>query len=528
MDQNPQDGGMPTTESVPVARPNVIQNQRVKHPKSRKFLIVLLLVAIVALILFALPSIRYAFNKVVLRRVSVQVLVEDKISGSAIADANVAYNGHIIKTGSDGSAIIYAQKNTLNAKVTVGAPNFSPSTETVYFNQSHKASVALDLLHTGSIYFLKQDSVYGVASADIVRSNLDGSNQKVILQGDGNELQQVNDSDGNTNYAGPSLLAARDWKHLAYLARNSGFVSTKGPEPKTSVRLYIVDTSNEKTVQIEMADKTPVAENNSIQLVGWLDDQHFVYTIFTASGQEQIKSYDTNTGKVTTLLANKQNQNFSAIYIVGGKLVFAETCAIDGPPDPSINEAKGLAACKKAGLQGRIISLSADGKITTLKQLDQSWLAGIVTNNIYGPNELYFTVYGTKSGVYHYLYNGQTVSDTTQDKAENQKYNPALSSPDGANVFWLKSAKNNTSDLYVASGNGQAAAKARTLPQNFNQYAWYGNYLILSNGGDRLYVTSAFSDKAPVQISGYLPSQKGYDDAMGGYPGAAFGYDGIY
>jgi hypothetical protein len=501
-----------------------------KSKNFRKSSTVLILVILLLVVLSTIPTVRYKFNALVLRRVSVQILVEDKISGAAIADTAVNFNGQVVHTAADGAATIYEPVHTNHVQIILSAPNFTPAKQTVYFDASHQNKASLDLLHTGNIYFLKQDASYGGTAGDIVQSNLDGSKQKVILQGDGSELQTATDSSGNAQYNGPSLLAAHDWQHLAYLVRNQGFGfdKIKGPEPKTAVRLYIIDTSNNKTSQIDMANQVADNENSSLAMIGWLDNQHFAYSMITASGQEQIKDYDTGTGKVTTLLANKKNQNFSAIYIIGGKLVFAETCAIDGPPDPSINESAGLAACKKAGLQGRIISLSASGGVMTLKQLDQSWLAGIVTNNIYGPDALYFTIYGTKSGIHYYIYNGQAVSSTTQAKAENQKYNPSLASPNGDRVFWLTNAKNGGSELFAANGSGQNATMIQTFPQNYNQYGWYGNYLILSKGGNRLYAAAVNSSKDPVQISEYLPSQKGYDDAMGGYPGASFGYDGIY
>src|SRR6185369_16053847 len=104
------------------------------------------------------------------------------------------------------------------------------------------------------IYFLSKAS----GKIDVVKTNLDGTDRQTVLAGTGKE------EDTDT-----ILLASRDWKYLALKSRRDG----------KAVKLYLIDTSNDKLTTIDEGNAT-------FDMVGWQND-YFVYYVY----RNNVKSW---------------------------------------------------------------------------------------------------------------------------------------------------------------------------------------------------------------------------------------------
>ena len=499
----------PDTENQDIKQPTDQQPKPEKPSKTKKnkLLIVIAVLLVILIVLMVIPATRYKLKAMILGQASVQILVQDKISGSPINGAVVKYNGKDIKPSAAGVATVNVPASASSVSVGVMAPNFHDASVDIKVSKSHQNQSSIDMLHSGNIYFLSKNSNNG---ADIIESNLDGSVKKVVLLGTSTDYNSLTNPIDvvDTYYEGPSLLAAKDWQHLAYLANRSPGVKESG---KTHVGLYIFDTAKKQLTEI---DKT----NSFFEFIGWIDNQHFVYHVSAKNSQatagantEAIKVYDVSSGKATTLLANKVNQDFGAQYLINGKIIMALRCLEDT-----------AAECKKAGIPSEIVALSIDAKVTSLKDFGD-WKVGQFTNNIYN-GQLYYTVYGDgqNGGTAYLSYNGQKINNSDDKQANQQAYHAPLSSPSGSSAFWTESNKG-SNILYTSNKDGSSSSESLAAP--FKQYGWYtDNYNLLSKDGNTLYITGQNSSKTPVQISSYTAATKGYNIAMAGYPGPGFGY----
>ena len=87
---------------------------------------------------------------------------------------------------------------------TVAADGYNVATITASTNAKNDQPVSVKLTPAGKVYFLSKRT----GTINVMAANFDGSEQAVVLQGTGKEL------DNET-----SLLPSPDWKTLALIAR---------------------------------------------------------------------------------------------------------------------------------------------------------------------------------------------------------------------------------------------------------------------------------------------------------------------
>lgn len=401
----------------------------------------------------------------------VPVVILDKVSHKPVQNAVLSASGVDVKTDAKGQAVIVlpADKNKVDARLS--AKGYLTTSPIITVTTESVASNSFMLVPSGSVYFLSNKS----GTVDVVKSNLDGSDRKVVLAGTGKEQYDTR------------IVASYDWRYIALLSRRDGGNNSK---------LFVLDTSNDALATI---DTNPAAYT----LVGWSGHSLAYMTDLdadiTTPKKQAIKSFDANTKKVTTIDETNASadapvfyETFSSPAIIDKEVVYARDTYTYGDTVP--------------GLQAALIAAKADG---SGKHTVKSWdspIGQFVSTAQGGVDELWF---GISSDIDEHLYAYKSGKfRIVSDKSANDVYsmNPmayALSpsldkaswsaSRDGKSVFFVDA---------LPTAEGKQIAE---LNGGFRVYGWYTDQYILIAKDSELYIMSATSSPShqPLKISGY-------------------------
>lgn len=421
----------------------------------------------------------------------VSISVTNKITGASVAGAVVSVNDTSATTDSKGIATIVlpADKKTLTGTIT--ANNYNQMSATITIAETFDAN-KVTLTPVGTLFYLSKQT--GVIN--VMKSDLDGGNAKVVVEGTGNEI------DSST-----LLLAARDWKYLALSAKRD---STK------VAQLYLVDATTGKLSLIDEGDAT-------FQLAGW-SGHRFIYQVTRNDKkswddkQQSLKSFDAETGKITTLdetsgtgtnYETVQAEYFSSPYIVEGKIVYAKVWYFGA-----------LAAKDK---MSAIMSVNPDGSSKTrAKEFSATQSIGI-EGRLYEPQGVYFRVAvdGGKANYYEYEDGSVAAVASSDDKFYNAFYPTYLISPSGNKTLWYE-PRDGKNALFVGDKDAKNVNEIAQQSE-YVAYGWYSDdYLLVSKNESELYIVSAskkLSDTTPLKVANYhKPTVK--------LPGYGYGYGG--
>ncbi len=423
----------------------------------------------------------------------VKVKVVDKVSGKPLAGASVSAQGASAKTDASGLAtvVIPSGADTQTASVNVSGYHTLKVTITA---GGDLAKNTFTVVPAGKLYFLSNLS----GRIDVVKTNLDGTDRQVVLEGTGSE-----------DRSSTSLLASRDWKYLALLAKRSG--------DKASV--YMIDTTNgDKLTTVDQGDA-------NFSLVGW-SGSRFVYQVTRStvqnwqSNQQALKSLDATTGQ-TLLLDQTQasgtndadyvRQQLGSSYIMGDQVVYAKNWTA------SYSNVLG-------SKQAELDSIGADGsghKVVKTFSLDAGTQTGQVwvSTRLYEPNGLYVYFQGGAQDTFYDYEDGKITSDTTmtQDKFYGTPYATYLLSPSGSSTFW-SDQRDGKNTLFTGDQDG---GKSKTIASlsGYNTYGWYtDNYLLVSKNSSELYIMPK-DGGTPLKITDYYKPSINYQGYGGGYGG---------
>ncbi len=422
----------------------------------------------------------------------VTVTVTDRIGGGTIANATIdAGNGNTATTDDKGQTSVVVPANAQQITASVSAAGYL-TTKAATIKQAETS--AIQLVPKGELYFLSKQS----GKVDVVRTNLDGSNRKVVVAGTGNE------SDRET-----SLLASRDWNYLALLAKRD-----------KNTALYLIDTTSGKLTTID--------EGNDLRfdLVGW-SGSRFIYSVTREkrqdwqAGRQALKSYNAPTQQLSVIDETQAGsepessaQSMSGFYILkGDQIVYIKDWYAEWDD----------------GLGGRtdiIASIQADGSnkraLKSYKAID----LGYIEAKLYTPQEIHFRVWDNN---YDRLENVMTVGGKlvlvppAQQKFD-QEYPTFLMSPDGTKSFWAE-PRDGKNALFLGDDNATDSSKQQLT--NLSAYSPYGwltdKYLLLQKNSSELYITTADQIKkgaSPLKVSDY------HKPAIT-YSGYGYGYGGL-
>jgi hypothetical protein len=420
----------------------------------------------------------------------VPIKVVNLINGLPLANAEVTAAGTSAKTDKAGQVTIVLPANKTSVSATVSGSGYNNATAPITVSANILPANTFKLTPSGTIYFLSNAS----GTIDVVSTNLDGTNPQTVIAGTGHE-------DPNNT----SLLASRDWHFLALQAKRD--------TDQNSNSLYLIDTSTNKLTTMDVGNAT-------FTPIGW-SGHYFLYDVsrndipFDQNDHEALKSYNADTGQLTTLdqTTSTQTNGTNVIYngfsnqqVVGSQLVYTVQWYADYPANSS-------------DLSGQTDSLrgiqpNGQGK-KDYQTFDASQVSNIQTM-LYKPDVLDIGVYGLNAaGLYYQFQNNAVAAVSNIDFS--QSYPTYLLSPSGNQTFWSE-PRDGKNTLFVGDASGDNGTQIATL-SDYVAYGWYGDsYVIVEKGGNELYIMPASGGTA-LKISDYFQASQnlaGYDGGYGG------------
>jgi hypothetical protein len=382
------------------------------------------------------------------------------ISGQVVAGVAVDIEGSTAVSDDKGVANVVVPIKQTEQVGTAKAEGYNTAEVKVQMKTNDDQKISVKLTPTGKLYFLsKRTGTINVMSAD-----LDGTNQAVVLQGTGKEL------DGET-----SLLPSPGWTSLMLIARRDA----------DRAKLYSLTTNG----QLKLVDDADV----SYQPIGWVAGRFYYKTVSNSlagwqNKAETIASYNPESGQrqeVDGTLGSGTNyydmvaQHFTTPAIVDGKVVYAKYWNYGG-------------YVTEKSRSTNIVAVTVEGNIkTVLKEVP-------ATTDIYGDAGL------TKPGVYvvrlgrpdngkeYYQYTAGKVAVAAID--DTAFYNNRVSyqmSPDGSKAFWAEVRDGKTIAFEASkdlTGGTQVSAT------DYAPYGWYtDSYVLYSKNMSELYIAPAGS-----------------------------------
>ena len=403
----------------------------------------------------------------------VKVKVTNLINQAALADVEITIADTKAKTDKSGAAIVVLPAGSKTQAAALKLKGYNDSKVTVQISDTEVKENAFKLTPTGHVYFLSNRN----GTLDVMKSNLDGTDLKVVLAGTGNEDEY------NT-----VLLASRDWKYLALLAR-------RDDKPK----VYVITTADDK---LTTADEGAA----NFALSGWLGSS-LVYSVTRTdlspwqTGAGKLKSYNADTGKITTLDQTTGSgdatlsiyEYYGLVFLSGDTVVYAKGWANQGSAYVS----------DYSGKQDKIASISADGKNpkTVLA-------ADAATTSLdyvpYSPNALHISKLVQDAGGYQY-YDYVVGSQPKQVELSQDEYYEATHtyylSPDGKKTTWTDQRDGKNAAL-VGDSTGSDSKVVKSTA-GYSAFGWYtDSYLLLHKDGTELSITGT-TGGTPVKITNY-------------------------
>lgn len=421
----------------------------------------------------------------------VPVSVMNKITGAGLTGVAIVAGDSTATTAENGEAtlVLPADKPTVSA--TFKLQGFNDATADITVTEQVDDKNKFTLSPAGKVYFLSKRT----GKINVMSSNLDGSNQQVVVEGTGKESQ------GTT-----TLLASRDWKYLALYAKRDD-----------KEKLYLITTADNK---LTLMDEGDVA----FTLHGW-QNEHFVYSVYRPAAQywepnrHTLKTFQAPTGKLTKLDTTAANGNapwnwegeeLGNVYILDDRLVYTKHW----------NRASGtpVSAGKKDGIYG--IKVNGEGK-QTLRDFDVTH-ASYIDARLYEPQEVFFRVAQPGGSNKYYEYEAGKVEPTNEANDETYysgDYPTYLVSPTGKKTFWTESRDGK---LAIIVGDAAGHDGKEMMHSDYRAYGWFtDDYLLVSKNGSELFILPVGAhNPTPLKITDY--HKPAYN-----YAGYGYGYGGL-
>jgi hypothetical protein len=404
----------------------------------------------------------------------VKISVSNLITKRGLADVDIRMGKVDVKTDKSGNATAVLPVGTTTQKAKLKLNDYNEAEVTVKVSDQEVKQNNFSLTPSGQIYFLSNRS----GRVDVMKSNLDGTDPKVVLAGTGSE-------DPNNTV----MIASPDWEYLALLARRD----------PNGAKLYIISTNDD---QLSTADEGSAV----FTLAGWRGN-NLIYTVARndlspwKTGASKLKSYDASTGKLILLdqtsgvgdATSNAYEYYGLVHLSANSVIYAKgwTGQNTSPAD----------------LSGRQISLSSISPTGQDRKVIANYDA--VTKYIsfvpHGLNSVYI-VQSDQGQTTNYTYSDYTVGSGLKAVSLNtdqlyRQYPSYFISPGTKQTLW--SEKRDTNVILVGDGNG---LNGKVLPKtgDFQPLGWFTNqYLILSKNSSELYLMNA-SGGDPVKAGDYL------------------------
>ncbi len=409
----------------------------------------------------------------------VSMTIVDKITKTAINHLTVTSDGLSAQTNSLGIATLVVSPEKLVVKVVISGTGYK--TQTTEISTDSSKTNNLEIIPSSYVYYLSNIS----GTIDVVKSLVDGSNQKTVLAG--NKSEVIYDT---------SLTPSNDWKYLALSANRNN----------TKPCLTIIQSSDDSSYIIDQT-------NGTYSIYGWDTNNNLIYSVENtnlpsgSTGKFTLKSYISSTNKTITLDASSAQANSGNYGSEGYTSVYVL-------PNDSIVYSKnwGGDLASFTGLQMTINSINDNGTgKKTISTYDQASYQSVINSHLNAPSGIIFWL--SKSGSHtpdYYQYsNGQFTDITDNQNLANLNSSPTIYpiSPDASKIIYSNNI-NGHSAIYVSGLAGNNPKQVALLGNTFKVYGWLtNNYIILNNNSNEFYimpVTGVANQKDLIKITNHL------------------------
>lgn len=426
----------------------------------------------------------------------VPVVVVNKVSGKPLENVTLASVGTEVKTDKEGKAVIVLPADKADLPIKLSNGGFNELEARIKVTDQTVKENTFALTPSGKVYFLSRQS----GKIDVVKTDLDGGNRQVVVQGTGKE------EDRNT-----VLLASRDWKYLALLSkRDSGLA-----------KLYLIETATDKMSEMDSGDA-------SFQLSGW-SDHDFVYVVnrnkvpVHQANRQAIKSFNADKKQILTLDQSEaggsptvyKTQTFGNFILLKDKLVYTTEWSYADAT------CYGCTSLNDKSNSIRVVSANAANRkdVKSFEAYKTYSLYAIA----YEPNEVYISVYygypENKNLFFEYEADSGSVKDLKLDGDDlySLSYPTYLFSPTNKKTAWVEQ-RDGRQTFFVGDEHGENGKEVAKVDDG-QVFGWYGdNYLLLSKKGSELYIMPA-EGGTPFKVADYHKPQVTYRGYGGGYGG---------
>lgn len=418
----------------------------------------------------------------------VPVSVINKITGQPAAKVTISAEESTAITDDKGEAVLVMPASATTVKATLKGEGYNDQQADITVTEQKDAKNTFGVVASGKLYFLSKRT----GKINVMKSNLDGSDPQVVLQGTGKE------EEGDT-----VLLATRDWKYLALKARRDS----------DQAKVYLITTAND---QMSLIDEG----NAAFDLSGW-SNHSFVFRVNRLALQDNqpkkyaLKAFDADGKKLTTLdetaaeggPGSYRYEYLSQIYLfdADSRVVFTKNWNGYNTNSDKPNTVTS-------------VQTNGSGK-KILKSFDLG--AYISDGVLYKPDEIYYRTYQGGNAKF-YEYEGGAIKEDSSIKSSDfgQFYPTWLLSPSGSKTFWYE-PRDGKYTLLVGDKLGQDGKEVATLSE-FKPYGWFGDdYLLLTKKGSELYIMPANNPDASkaLKITDYHKPNFEFYGYGGGYGG---------
>lgn len=402
----------------------------------------------------------------------IKIKITNYVDDTNLPGANIEIAGTTAKTDKNGEASVVVPTGMAEQKASLNLSGFNDVQVTVKVSDQTVALNSYKLVPAGRVYFFSNRS----GKMDLMKTNIDGSDLKVVVPGTGTETPQN------------SLISqSPDWNYVALVVKRS----SSDPAPQ----LYIVSTGDDKLLGVDSGNAT-------FSVQGWAGD-NLIYTSTRNDlpdgqvGKSKLKSYDANTGKSILLdqsggvIAGTSyaSESYATIIVSGNTVIYGKSWYTSGPDAPA----------EQASLQ----AINADGQnhkpVATYDQ------AG---NNIYfsqhGPASLYILQQpkDQSASTYYDFTVGGSPKPVTIDNNQFYKYTQGYyPSPSATKVLWTETRDGKNAFL-VADSDGTASSTIGSF-NDYLPYGWFSDkYVLLTLKSNELYIMPS-KGGTPLKITDY-------------------------
>lgn len=406
----------------------------------------------------------------------VQISVQNKFNGDPLENVTIRVLDTEAKTDSKGNAMIVVPPNNEEEEATFQKEDYNGLVGKLAVINPLDGQNEFKMIPSGKIYFLSKRS----GTIDVVKTNLDGSDRKVVLAGTGSE------QDFDT-----SLLATADWRFLALKARRT----TEGS------RIYLIDTqkpSDYKAIDKSEGEFTPI---------GW-QGYNFVYMVqkdipLWKGGRQTLKAYKTtqNSSSVIDKTSAGGTDDFFNYYEqIGSKVIAVD----DGVVYHKLwTGTESALTGKKSQIKFADFS---NGKTKSLRKFPAENVTSIGAA-VPQPDKIYYGLSDRSGAESYYQYaGGKFRASGINGSTFHEAYPSYLISPDVSQAFWSEQ-RDGENTLFYGGSELLDATKIGVF-EDFKPYGWFtNNYLIASRADSELYVLAPKEQAEAFKVSNYHSSE---------------------